>query len=312
MESSLSRSYYKKGKSQTKPRRKKIDGLRFSAYIFRVLKQVHPDTGITKNAMTAIQGIENEWLSKIVQLAIRLHKDTQKKETLSSREIQTAVRLLFPTEFAKHAVSEGTKAVTKYTGSAYLSSSYIGTRSSNKENKDPKPKMSGGRGKGKKTTKSRSERAGLEFPVGRISSYMKKAFNVKRLGAGAPVYLAGVLEYIAAEILELAGNAAKDNKVQRITPRHLVLAIRMDEELNTIVKGVVAKGGVLPLIQPALIPKNSKSGKSSAAKKSSAKKTTSRRKTKRSTPTTSNAESAAQSSEEENTEYYEDSFSSFF
>ena len=92
-----------------------------------------------------------------------------------------------------------------------------------------------GRGKGGKTkgkSKSRSSRAGLQFPVGRIHRLLRKGNYAERVGAGAPVYLAAVLEYLAAEVLELAGNAARDNKKTRIIPRHLQLAIRNDEELR--------------------------------------------------------------------------------
>ncbi|XP_070566912.1 late histone H2A.3, gonadal-like [Ptychodera flava] len=77
-------------------------------------------------------------------------------------------------------------------------------------------------------------------------------------GGKAKVYLAAVLEYLAAEILELAGNAARDNKKTRIIPRHLQLAVRNDEELNKLLGGVtIAQGGVLPNIQAVLLPKKS-------------------------------------------------------
>jgi histone H2A len=118
-----------------------------------------------------------------------------------------------------------------------------------------------GKGKGakiaaKKAQKTRSARAGLQFPVGRIHRFLKKGQYAQRVGAGAPVYLAAVLEYLSAEVLELAGNAARDNKKSRIIPRHLQLAIRNDEELNKLLGGVtIAQGGVLPNIQAVLLPK---------------------------------------------------------
>ena len=126
-------------------------------------------------------------------------------------------------------------------------------------------KMSG-RGKGSKLKskpKSRSSRAGLQFPVGRVHRLLRTGNYSQRVGAGAPVYLAAVLEYLSAEVLELAGNAARDNKKSRIIPRHLQLAIRNDEELNKLLGGVtIAQGGVLPNIQAVLLPKKTASKKS--------------------------------------------------
>ncbi|XP_031560092.1 late histone H2A.2.2-like [Actinia tenebrosa] len=123
-----------------------------------------------------------------------------------------------------------------------------------------------GRGKAKVTKakgKTRSSRAGLQFPVGRIHRFLRKGNYSERIAAGAPVYMAAVLEYLSAEILELAGNAARDNKKSRIIPRHLQLAIRNDEELNKLLQGVtIAQGGVLPNIQSVLLPKKTGSSKS--------------------------------------------------
>jgi len=172
--------------------------------------------------------------------------------------------------------------------------------------------MSGGRGKaaGKAKGKavSRSSKAGLQFPVGRLARYLKKGRSVQncfdrwlagisspaqrqgpqetrvkylhstyfsmsllgrltafaqqqqlilvcccphryaeRIGAGAPVYLAAVLEYLAAELLELAGNAARDNKKNRIIPRHIQLAVRNDEELSKLLGNVTIASGMMIL-----------------------------------------------------------------
>ena len=86
----------------------------------------------------------------------------------------------------------------------------------------------------------------------------RKGNYAQRVGAGAPVYMAAVMEYLVAEILELAGNAARDNKKARIIPRHLLLAVKNDEELNGLLKHVtISQGGVLPNIQSVLLPKKS-------------------------------------------------------
>ncbi|PNH07232.1 Histone H2A [Tetrabaena socialis] len=119
-----------------------------------------------------------------------------------------------------------------------------------------------GRGNGKASSKravSRSAKAGLQFPVGRIARYLKKGKYAERVGAGAPVYLAAVLEYLTAEVLELAGNAAREHGKRRIVPRHIQLAVRNDEELGKLLGEVtIAFGGALPHIQPELLPKKCK------------------------------------------------------
>ncbi|CAK8689752.1 unnamed protein product [Clavelina lepadiformis] len=99
---------------QKKKRAKRKES--FSIYIYKVLKQVHPDTGISSKAMSIMNSFVNDIFERIASEASRL-AHYNKRSTISSREIQTAVRLLLPGELAKHAVSEGTKAVTKYTSS---------------------------------------------------------------------------------------------------------------------------------------------------------------------------------------------------
>lgn len=88
----------------------------YSSYIYKVLKQVHPETGISRKAMSIMNSFINDIFERVALEAGRLSRYTG-RQTLSSREIQTSVRLILPGELAKHAVSEGTKAVTKYTSS---------------------------------------------------------------------------------------------------------------------------------------------------------------------------------------------------
>ena len=102
----------RKSGGKRRNRRKESYGI----YIYKVLKQVHPDTGVSSKAMSIMNSFVNDIFERIASEASRL-THYNKRSTITSREIQTAVRLLLPGELAKHAVSEGTKAVTKYTSS---------------------------------------------------------------------------------------------------------------------------------------------------------------------------------------------------
>jgi len=112
----------KKAATKSKPagadakKRRKSRKESYSIYIYKVLKQVHPDTGISSKAMSIMNSFVNDIFERIATEASRL-AHYNKKHTITSREIQTAVRLHLPGELSKHAVSEGTKAVTKYTSS---------------------------------------------------------------------------------------------------------------------------------------------------------------------------------------------------
>jgi histone H2A len=243
-----------------------IPRVNFDIYIKKVLKQVHPAMGITTDAKKIMNSALNYFADKIAQEANHLadhygkpsngkKKSSRKvKNTVSSREIQTATRLILPGELAKHGVSEGTKAITKFFSSVPGSVTTLKT----KAGKVRKTKS----GKVMKTIqrKPKAKRAGLQFPPSLLKKVIK-AHTKKRVGQGAPVYLAAVMEYLCAEILELtAEENIRDNRRSRITARDLQLARRNDAELAKLFHNVfIPGGGVLPNIHAALLPKKKSS-----------------------------------------------------
>lgn len=137
---------------------------------------------------------------------------------LTALGIQTAVRLVLPGELTKHSVSEGTRAVTKFESN-------------------------------KTTNFSRARRARLQFDVESVAARATKVVPGVLLTEGAAVYLAGVLEYLVAELVELSGTSARRNNSDIVRPRHVMLAIASDDELNTMCNGAIfLQAGVLPSV----------------------------------------------------------------
>lgn len=215
--------------------------IQFDIYIRKVGKQVHRDTQLSNDFLNQTNRIIVRLGEKIAEKAFQLTEKEDRK-TIDGREIQSAVRLIIPGELTKHAVSEGTKAVTKY-GSA-------------------------DRGN-KRKRKSNSKKAGLEFSVPRCKQFLKK-YN-KKIGSTASVYLAAVLEYITAELLELSGNVSRDNRRNTMKIRDLFLAIDTDSELNDMMHRLnmgITGGGNTVHVEDAVIKAYENSKKKKSKKKS--------------------------------------------
>lgn len=197
----------------------------YHSYIYKVLKGVQrAELGMSKKAMSVMNSCMTDLFNRIAREAVDiLRKD--KTATLTHRTIQSAACLVFPGELRDHAKSEIMKAVNRY------ATSKAGTKSK---------------------SKSQSARAGLHFPVGRIARFLRGQ-GAERVSAGAAVAMAAVLEYLCAEILELAGNQARDAKRHRILPQHIQLAVNIDAELTKLMSDVsIASGGVVPHIHKSL------------------------------------------------------------
>jgi len=110
----------------------------------------------------------------------------------------------------------------------------------------------------KKAKISKSKRSGITFPVTRTLHKLQRGRYARHVGVGAGVYMAAVLEYLVAEVLELSGAFTKDDARVRITPRHIMLTLRMDRELDELTKDTtIPQSGVTPCIHPALLPSSS-------------------------------------------------------
>jgi histone H2A len=214
-------------KKHTKTTKSTIDNFNFSVYIYKVLKLIHPDNGLSGAALTAMVNLVKINISKIMKVVNQLSIRTGAK-TITERELQTAITIAIPGELSKHAKSEGEKAVLKYHET---------------------------KGGTKTQPIQRTIRASLAFNVARIENLMMLEASVRRKSSNAAIFLTAAIEYLTAEVLELAGNAAIDNKKIRITPRHIKLAIANDMELSKLYQDTILSGGVQHHIHQSLLPK---------------------------------------------------------
>lgn len=226
MKTRRTRGVTKNSKNKSKPTGN------FDRYIKLVLSQVHPKLKISENVKSQINFFLNLLALKLIEEAkilvsgdiyvgkgLNKNSKSIQRKTINAREIQLAVRNIIPDELAKHAISEGTKALTR--------------------------KMSADGSSGNVSKKSRM--AGIVFPIARVENIIRDNYK-GRIGSGTAVYLTAVLEYISAEILELTGNATLDNKEKTLKSRYLMLAIKNDEELKKLAQIIdwdILGGGVI-------------------------------------------------------------------
>ena len=188
------------------------------SYIYKVLKQVHPDTGMTSEAKQSVNNLLNLILEKLVWVASD-RVQLRGMKTLQAEDIAFALAFVLPEELKKHAVSEHTKAIVKW----------------NAHNDDRSPANGTRTGAG--------AMAGLTFPPTRIENVVRAISPMDRISKTTGISLAAILEYLAAEILEFAGNAARDDKKVQIAANHVDAAVAGDEELAALFEGVLLPGG---------------------------------------------------------------------
>lgn len=174
----------------------------FENYVRKVLRQVYPMLGANKLAVDATQNLLNSVFSRIIAVSAALLR-ISKKSTLTAQTIQTAVQLVLSGELTNHAIREGTNAVNKFEISV--------------KNKEKGPV---------------NARAGVIFPVARLVRQALEFLPNSRISKKSCIYLAAVLEYICADLLERAGKTAQDNKKLRITINHLRNAVNTDKEFS--------------------------------------------------------------------------------
>lgn len=209
--------------TQASPKPRRMDS--FSSCIYKVLKTIHPNIGISSKSMMIMNSFVLDIFERAAREAGRLSELNDR--VLRSREVQTAMRLVLPSELARNANTQGTQAVASF------AEPDLNEHSENAEG---------------------VRRSTIIFPIGYIFRLLNEGNYAERIGAGAPVYMAAALEYITRQVLDPAGNLAIDNQKERISPRHILLAIRNNEELNQLLTNLtVVPAGVVPHVQRVLL-----------------------------------------------------------
>ena len=226
----------------------------FKTYIHKVLKKVHPECQISSDAIEQLDEFIKILARQLAESA-RLACTNAKKSTVGVSEMKLAVNIHLPGELPKHAISEMTKAVTKFNNSEYKGEEKEGKRSS---------------------PVRREAQAGLVFAVALCEKFIR-SFGTSDLNVskGASIELAAVLEYITSEILELAGNVARDFKKVIINIRYVYLGVYKDPELTKLVNDLGIEflgGGVIPNIRTEYIPSEEERKKQAARRRKNAKK----------------------------------------
>jgi len=221
-------------KSAPKVSKKSIKDDTFHSYIYKILKNVHPAIGISKNAMLVLSRLSLYIVRRYATECSNLLISSNKK-VVDIPTIVAATFIIYDTDFntiGAAAIAGIEKAVETY-------ESTEGKKDGNKKHR-------------------REFRAGLQMSVSRVKKVYKAAnASSKSISDTSAVAIAASLEYLLKEIIDLSGNGARDNKLARITPRYLTLAIENDEELSTILSPygtILGGGGVVPNIHAELLP----------------------------------------------------------
>lgn len=204
--------------------RKGLQTFSFNSYSYKALKLIWPNLCISAKAMAVVNDFCWDLFFR-VSAEVLLLMEKSKKLTVTVREIRAAVYLCFPDQLAKFAVCMGARAAAQH-GSAV-------------------------RG-------NQSHRHPVLFPAGRLKSALKTRLRL-RVGSKAPVFLAAALQHMAEELFEVSGTVTVSNKLKRITPRHIHLAVSEGEELAILIgTATIVEGGVVEHIHEVLLPPSGK------------------------------------------------------